>query len=472
MVHFVRKRSSRPQADAYPWYDAHRNRVPLCFLVIALAAAYSLLCALNLSTLSSLNVSPHSPALGPPLSESEANEFQFVPHKLMEALAATKHSVRQADIDENIPLWQEEGRVVYPAFALLTPDTCPADAKQSRRVRERLIRWKGQSEVQPNYLAETGIWQDVVNDKLGQVFFVHHLAREFPDAGLTFPRVYACTDNFDAEWLKNYQPGILEYTTGYVVKDLHGWSAHGVYIFPNGFGSTELLSGQKMTKSDVSKSLTKLKVTAVSIEEYIPKPLTSTVTPDYKFHVNGEKILSIHAAFNRGHSSACFAFFDVNWNRLDFYGGFFDDGGPEAPGTVKAPKHESLCGYVPKPALLPQLIDAAKLFGKSLGIFYRVDLYIHPVTSAIVLGEFTPWPWAGGQYFWSRFDETTGFDQCAPGREWLTETTIGLREGYDGPPVFEGGIGAVKPHWVDAFVSMNFSEKCANAVKFSEVSRE
>jgi hypothetical protein len=54
-------------------------------------------------------------------------------------------------------------------------------------------------------------------------------------------------------------------------------------------------------------------------------------------------------------------------------------------------------------------------------------------------------------------------------KEWLTETTIGLREGYDGPPVFEGGVGAVKPHWVDGFRNMGFSEKCANVVGFSEV---
>jgi hypothetical protein len=313
----------------------------------------------------SLNTTPSAVLVAP--RGDKAHRLHPVPNKLAEALAASKHSARQADIDKNIPLWQEEGRTVFPAFHLLTPDTCPADAKHSRRVRQRHSLWNSNGR---KYLAETGIWQDVVNDKLGQIFFVHHLANKFPDAGLTFPRVYACTDSFDSVWLRNFEPGIREDSTGYVVKDLKGYSAHGVYIFPDGFGSTELLSGQKMTRRDVSKDLTKLNATAVSIEEYIPKVQASTVTVDYKFHMHGEKILAIHVAYNRGHSSACFSCFDVNWNRLDGYGWFFDDGGPEAPGTLRSSGGDRFCGHVPKPDLLPQLIEAATLYGKSLGIFY------------------------------------------------------------------------------------------------------
>eukprot|EP00961_Rhodomonas_salina_P077614 1041014-Rhodomonas_salina.1 len=87
---------------------------------------------------------------------------------------------------------------------------------------------------------------------------------------------------------------------------------------------------------------------------------------------------------------------------------------------------------------------------------------------AIVLGEFTPWPFGGQFQCHATSDDIVGLDQCALGREWLTETTVanGITKEYGGR-VFEGGVGAIKPGWVDGFRNMTFTERCSKAVELS-----
>lgn len=50
-----------------------------------------------------------------------------------------------------------------------------------------------------------------------------------------------------------------------------------------------------------------------------------------------------------------------------------------------------------------------------------------------------------------------------------TETTIGIRKDCTGH-VFEGGPGTIKPGWVGEFREMTFSERCAKAFEFSQIS--
>eukprot|EP00961_Rhodomonas_salina_P274234 3705136-Rhodomonas_salina.1 len=193
-------------------------------------------------------------------------------------LNASKLSKRQ-----EVAIWKEERRAVYPEFSFLSPDLCPLESKHGRRVKMCLSQWKD-----PDYRANTGMWQDVVNNKIGQIFFVHHLANAFPDAGLTYPMVYACGE-YEKQLLNDFKPAVSQSASGYVVKDLDGFSALGVYVLPQGFGGIELLSGKNMSREDVIKKLEKFEPKRVSIEEYIPKTTTSTVTVDYKFAMFGEK---------------------------------------------------------------------------------------------------------------------------------------------------------------------------------------
>ena len=154
----------------------------------------------------------------------------------------------------------------------------------------------------------------------------------------------------------------------------------------------------------------------------------------------------------------------MDWSRVDDFGCFYEE-------ERFKPKLGSgrLCNEVPKPEALPYLTEAAKLYGKNLGVFYRVDLFVHPFTKEVVLGEFTPWPFGGNFHCHATLGSEYGYDGCALGREWATETTIGLKEGYDGPPVFEGGPGAPAPEWFEEFNAMTFSQKCTRAIDYSKI---
>jgi hypothetical protein len=399
------------------------------------------------------------------LSAPDPN-FKPVPSGLANRIKKSRNfktmSKRQREIANSKKAWEKTDEV-YPAAAIISPDICPDDQMHLRRVTGRLNRWGTKNNKEGSYIDQTGIWQGVVNDKIGQTFFAHHIIQANPEKKdfLAFPRVYAC-DNGGPEFLADWEPSSAASKTGYVVKDLDGFSSHGVYVLPDGFGGKELLSGDVLSRKDVIEKLKKWKATRILIEEYIPKPEDSSATVDYKFWMFGERAMSIHVAYNRGQPTACFSYHAMDWSRVDDFGCFHDK-------EKRKPFYDPLCSDVPKPDLLPHLIEAAKLYGKHLGVFYRVDLFVHPATNQVVLGEFTPWPFAGGYHCHATFDSKTGYDGCALGREWAVETTIGLKEDYTGPPVFEGGPGAPAPEWLQEFYAMNFNQRCARAVEYSNM---
>jgi hypothetical protein len=106
-------------------------------------------------------------------------------------------------------------------------------------------------------------------------------------------------------------------------------------------------------------------------------------------------------------------------------------------------------------------VDTAKRLGEGLGIFYRVDLFIHGTSGEILLGEFTPWPHAGQYHCKAEPDQASaaGYDACGMGREWLVPLEVGVPEDAE-VQFFEGGKGAEKPAWVDNFMNMTAKERC------------
>lgn len=385
-----------------------------------------------------------------------------VPSDLAARISKSKHYKTMTEIEKHIAankkLWSKTSKV-YPVTAIMTPDRCPAHLNHLHRNKRRLQQWHSQS-----YEDKTGVWQSVLNDKIGQTFFVHHINQANPEKKqlLTFPRVYGCNDR-GPQFLTDWEPPSVALKTGYVVKDMGGYSSHGVYVLPDGFGGKELLSGRILSRAAVIKGLTKWKATKIIIEEYIPSLKGSRATVDYKFLMFGEKPSHIFVIYDRGRSNECFAAHAMDWSRVDAFGCFASD-------EKKIPTSGIvLCNDVPKPKLLPRLIEAAKLYGKYMGIFYRVDLFIHPFTKNIVLGEFTPWPCSAQWSCHATFDSERGYDACALGREWATETTVGLKKGYVGPPVFEGGPGAPVPDWLKEFKTMSFRQRCARVREYSEM---
>ncbi|GMH53776.1 hypothetical protein TrLO_g5377 [Triparma laevis f. longispina] len=155
----------------------------------------------------------------------------------------------------------------------------------------------------------------------------------------------------------------------------------------------------------------------------------------------GEEIGAITVFANRGTEGYCKSFFDKDWNRVD-EGGCF--------GAERSAEHKygktPICGVVERPPFYLELEKAAKVLGKGLGVYMRIDFMVDYVNGEVYLGEVSPWPDGGSSHCYS-----VGGDSCHLSRMWK-----GL----------EGGPGSVKPGWVEEFEEEE--DKCKFVMEFNE----
>lgn len=144
----------------------------------------------------------------------------------------------------------------------------------------------------PEAVEAEGYWFPHLEDKLASYKVSAAL-------GLNPPQIYYCTD--DVSTISTFSPpnGV----TGFVVRatDLH--SNFGIYVFPNGFGQNELISGISMTAADVEAGMSKLSAKKIVIEEYVGA--ADSLPMEFKFHMFDGKVASINVVANRGSSCAC-----------------------------------------------------------------------------------------------------------------------------------------------------------------------
>jgi hypothetical protein len=321
-------------------------------------------------------------------------------------------------------------------------EVCPK--KHTEHTRDRMKNWEDEA-----YVRSSGLWQMAVNDKLAQARFTRSL-------DVRSPKALFCDAVGDPSMLKFFTPppGM-----GFVVKDLDGSSAKGVYVLPDGWGGVELLSGNRMGADDVvlalqavSKAETVKEVgVRILVEEYVSAEVAGQPSVDYKFYMFGGKVGAINVIYNRGKDANCRVWLDEDWNRVDDFGCFGTRIGSATP----------LCVMPPKPVHLEELVRAAKTLGEGLGIFYRVDLFVDGGTGQAMLGEFTPWPNGGRNHCKAVADPSleTGYDACGMGREWSVPLELGVPDGME-RLFYEGGKGAEKPAWVEDFMDMSVKERC------------
>jgi hypothetical protein len=218
-------------------------------------------------------------------------------------------------LEAKIPGWQASGLTVYPERhnPMHSEDCTPSYTKS---IRKRLDNWKSEG-----YTRDSGLWQRVVNDKLAQTKYSQSL-------DVRTPKVLFCDAVGDPSRLKFFSP---PEGMGFVVKDLDGSSAKGVYVLVDGWGGVELLSGNRMGADDVIAALQLVSKASkgkkevgvrILVEEYIASDVVGRINVDYKFYMYGGKVGAINAFYNRGTDAICKVWLDEDWNRVDEFGCF------------------------------------------------------------------------------------------------------------------------------------------------------
>jgi hypothetical protein len=167
----------------------------------------------------------------------------------------------------------------------------------------------------------------------------------------------------------------------------------GTFVFPEGFGERELLSGLELTAEDVIDTLSTLQADKVLVEEYFPGDEADTLPTEYKVHVINGEIASINVVYARGaEHCGCWAEVDDEWNRLDQWGCFEPSGfeqqnndnqcyaidfatGKDRPRPVE---NMDICDDVIRPSdcLMHDIKRVATSVASKIGAYVRIDLFV------------------------------------------------------------------------------------------------
>jgi hypothetical protein len=329
---------------------------------------------------------------------------------------------------------------------------CPKEIDGLRFVRQRAAKTK----------AEAGhvIWQQtVLEDKWG--FYVFCKAN-----GIRVPQIYMCSTD-GPESLKDWrEPAGL----GFVVKIKDGYGSKGVYLMESGFGGREQISGESMTREMVMEKMQKVenrnqRVGNLHAEELVKSSTIGIPTPDYKIHVANGEILYVAIIHNRGTDLECAAIFNERFNRVDEHGCFswIRKYKPPKPGecsvsTKDAPVADySRCGDFARPKEWDQLVAMAKKMSRIIGIYVRIDMYIHE--GEIIMGEATFTPTLGKYHCFAKLDENGCIDPCLVGRF--------LKRQNDAFNNTEGGPLTPEPASFKGWEKLSSKEKCERVMEAS-----
>jgi hypothetical protein len=332
-------------------------------------------------------------------------------------LSTTSDLLAYNAVEENLPL--------APNFTTKNTkraQNCPQEIDGLRFVRRRAEKTFDFVKQRPKTKAEAGhvLWQQTfLEDKWG--FYVFCKAN-----GIRVPEIYMCSTD-GPESLKDWiEPAGL----GFVVKIKDGSGSKGVYLMESGFGGREQISGRNLTREMIIQKLRKVyivanrdrKVKNVHAEELVKSSTAGMPTPDYKIHVANGEILYIAVIHNRGTDLECAAIFNERFDRVDGHGCFswIRKYKPPRPGkcsvsTTDAPVADySQCGDFARPKEWDKLVAMAKKMSRIIGIYVRIDMYIH--AGEIVMGEATFLPTLGKYHCFAELDENGCIDPCLLGR--------------------------------------------------------
>lgn len=292
----------------------------------------------------------------------------------------------------------------------------------------------------PAAISEDGYWYPALDDKLVTKLFLS-------EAGFNVPELYYCSTDM-LNGLSDFTPPAG--TSSFVVKALGLHSDAGIFVLPNGFGGTELLTGQVMTMADVQNALGVSGATEFIVEAYIGDPVS--LSDEYKFQMFNETVGSIVYSANRGSECECFSELDADWNRVDTHGCVrpgdhteFQDG-TTCPvlntrrGLTVQMKSQDICTNAPppEPAIFDALTTTAQQVSNLVGVYMRVDMYVD-AQGNVVVGELTPNHTNGRVHctvVWNKYEAC--YDPCHLGGLWAENspnTATGLLHGGEATPI-------------------------------------
>jgi hypothetical protein len=293
--------------------------------------------------------------------------------------------------------------------------------------------------------------QSSLNDKWG--FYVFCKAN-----GIRVPEIYMCSSEGPTILIDWKEPS----DRGFVIKIKDGKASKGVYLLESGFGGREQLSGRNMTRRSLMDELQKNDSQNFHAEEILEGPTTGAVPTDYKFIVANGEILMCFVVANRGTDVNCEASVDEQFHRVDEHGCFTNrkrDYVPHTlvPGECSVPTNGirpfeayNRCTDFDKPKEWDKLVAMAKKMSRIIGIFVRIDMYIH--RGEVVLGEATFLPWFGRYHCFSKLDENGCIDSCLMGRFWKRQN--------DAFHNTEGGPIPPEPESIKSWKHLSAKEKC------------
>jgi hypothetical protein len=327
--------------------------------------------------------------------------------KLNHYIRADLLQERQKD-DRALPLIPQRAEDMF-----IRRHNCPEDMDHLSLSRQRWARRKtGQLD-----------WsQAKIDDKWG--FYV--FARSH---GFNVPRIMFCSSTGPSS-LEKFDPPPL---SGFVIKPRFGGLSRGIFVMESGFDSREKFTNMIMTKDDVVRAMTDevkrdSRSATFHVEEIMEDGSGDGVPVDYKFFIANGSVISAVLVFSRGRPLNCVAIVDENFNRMDEHGCFSlelpirykkvkrSNGNCTVPFHGKLFSYQKKCSEFRRPREWHELVRVAKRFSSMIGIWARVDLFLHK--GRVFLGEVEFVPTKGKFHCQSRLNDEGCVDPCIHGRVW------------------------------------------------------
>jgi hypothetical protein len=215
---------------------------------------------------------------------------------------------------------------------------------------------------------------------LGSVAGDKRVMRRYIGAmGLNLPQMY-----FDVPTLDAIDFRALPHA--FVIKPDNCWSGKGVMLI---VGEAELLTGAAVPRSTLPEFCQRVFASThfesaprILVEEFLHDYDPRFVIPrDFKVYVAGGRAWIVQVIDRNGpEERRNHIFYTRDWIKIEDH---FQTGYKPGPAVVK-------------PALLPDLLEAAELVAGDTGVFARLDFYL--TTRGIVFGEFTAVPFHGAGF--------------------------------------------------------------------------
>ena len=342
-----------------------------------------------------------------------------------------------------------------------SPEFCPPDESFPD-----LIRTRNDISTDDAALIESqDFWFHYLNDKAAQYAFT-------ASQGFNAPKLLCCVD--DVNDLYSTCFGGASPPPSFVIRASGHHSGKGIFVLPEGFDGVELLSGIVKSSATIVAEIDDLLPAPdkILVEEFIPGDNGPASLPnEFKFHMFDNKIGAVTAIYNRGTDCACYAEFDVDFERLDQFGCFEPaspaqqdgachkidfDAGSQNPYQIK---DLDICSdpLPPIPTCIwNDLRSAALSLGSTIGVYMRIDMFVSG-DGLVYVQEYTPNHNGGLRHCTARRDPSGCVDSCFLGECWKDNG-----EKPNGSLVF-GGPLTPEPTVIGDWTTKTASQQCGIA---------